>query len=132
VPQKPRTIARSIAIGNPADGEYAVAAVRESGGHGAAVSDAAILDAVELLARTEGIFTEPAGGTTLAAAIRLIETGHIPKDESICVCITGNGLKTVEVFQERLPDAPVIEARLDAFRAAIDSPERVAATDEGS
>jgi threonine synthase len=116
-PQKPNTIAKSIAIGNPADGPYAIRVVRESGGHGASASDDEILAAVELLARSEGLFTEPAGGTTLACAIKLIESGRIPRDESICVSITGNGLKTIEVQQDRLPDVPVIEARLAAFKA---------------
>jgi threonine synthase len=116
-PQKPNTIAKSIAIGNPADGPYAIRVVRDSGGHGASASDAEILAAVDRLARSEGIFTEPAGGTTLACAIKLIESGRIPRDESICISITGNGLKTIEVQQERLPDVPVIEARLAAFKA---------------
>jgi threonine synthase len=118
-PQKPKTIARSIAIGSPADGPYALRAIRDSGGHGAAPEDGEILDAVQLLARTEGIFTEPAGGCTLAAAIRLLESGRIPKDEPICVCITGNGLKTVEVLQGRLPESPPIEATLEAFSEAV-------------
>jgi len=119
-PQKPETIARSIAIGNPADGPYAIRVVRESGGHGASATDDEILDAVSLLARTEAIFTEPAGGTTLAATIKLIRSGHIPRDESICVSITGNGLKTVEVQAGRLPAVPVIEARIDAFSDLVE------------
>jgi threonine synthase len=119
-PQKPDTIARSIAIGNPADGPYAVRVVRDSGGSGASATDLEILDAVELLARTEGIFTEPAGGTTLAATIKLIEAGKIPRDESICVCITGNGLKTVEVQSGRLPSVPVIAARPEALVAVVE------------
>ena len=116
-PQKPKTIAKSIAIGNPADGPYAIRVVRESGGYGASATDDEILAAVERLARTEGVFTEPAGGTTLACAIKLIESGRIPKDESICVSITGNGLKTIEAQQDRLPNVPVIEAKLAAFKA---------------
>jgi threonine synthase len=120
-PQKPDTIARSIAIGSPADGPYALQAIRDSGGHGAAPEDGEILDAIGLLARTEGIFTEPAGGATLAAAIRLIEAGRIPRDEPVCVCITGNGLKTVEVLQGRLPESPAIEATLEAFSEAVDA-----------
>jgi threonine synthase len=119
-PQKPDTLARSIAIGNPADGPYAVRVVRDSGGSGASASDPEILAAVELLARTEGIFTEPAGGTTLAAAIKLIESGTIPRDESICVCITGNGLKTIEVQAGRLPSVPVIAARPEALAAVVE------------
>jgi threonine synthase len=114
-PQKPRTLAKSIAIGNPADGRAVIRVVRESGGSGASATDEEILDAVELLARTEGIFTEPAGGTTLAAAIRLIGSGRIPRDESICVSITGNGLKTTGVQAGRLPEVPVIDARLASF-----------------
>ena len=125
-PQKPNTIAKSIAIGNPADGPYAIRVVRDSGGFAASASDGEILDAVERLARSEGIFTEPAGGTTLACAIKLIESGRIPRDETICVSITGNGLKTIEVQQGRLPEVPVIEARLEAF-AAIAAPPKTAA-----
>ena len=120
-PQKPDTIARSIAIGNPADGPYAIRVVRESGGSGASATDTEILEAIELLARTEAIFTEPAGGTTLAATIKLIESGRIPRDESICVCITGNGLKTIEVQEGRLPDVPVIEAKIGAFDKLVES-----------
>jgi len=119
-PQKPDTLARSIAIGNPADGPYAIRVVRDSGGSGASATDPEILEAVELLARTEGIFTEPAGGTTLAAAIKLIEAGTIPRDESICVCITGNGLKTIEVQAGRLPSVPVIAARPEALAAVVE------------
>jgi threonine synthase len=119
VPQKPRTLAKSIAIGNPADGPYAIRVVRESGGFGASATDAEILEAIELLARTEGIFTEPAGGTTLAATIKLVESGRIPRDESICVSITGNGLKTVEAQAGRLPPVPVIDARLEAFAEVV-------------
>jgi threonine synthase len=121
-PQKPATLAKSIAIGNPADGYYAIRVVRESGGHGASATDPEILDAIELLARTEGIFTEPAGGTTLAATRKLIEAGRIPRDESICVSITGNGLKTIEAQEGRLPEVPVIDARLDAFAALVERP----------
>jgi threonine synthase len=80
--------------------------VTETGGAGAAVSDEAIVGAIQLLAETEGIFTEPAGGTTLAATIGLINRGVIPRDESIVVCVTGNGYKTAEVVQGKL-NAPV-------------------------
>ena len=125
-PQKPNTIAKSIAIGNPADGPYAIQVVRDSGGFAASASDPQILDAIELLARTEGIFTEPAGGTTLACAIKLIESGRIPKHEAVCVSITGNGLKTIEVQQGRLPEVPVIEAKLEAFAALVGPPKAAA------
>jgi threonine synthase len=106
-PVKPDTIAKSIAIGNPADGFQAIEVIRASGGWGAAVSDAEILDAVRLLAETEGIFTEPAGGTTLAATRRLVEEGRIPRDEPIVVCVTGNGYKTAEVMLGQTAVEPV-------------------------
>jgi threonine synthase len=101
-PVKPDTIAKSIAIGNPADGYQAVAAVRSTGGSGVAVPDEKIIDAIQLLAETEGIFTEPAGGTTLGGAIDLIERGVIPRDDSIVVCVTGNGYKTSEAVSDRM------------------------------
>ncbi len=114
-PQKPKTIAKSIAIGNPADGYYVWHGIKDSGGWGESATDGEIVEAIKLLAKTEGIWTEPAGGTTLACAIKLIQSGRIPKDESICVCITGNGLKTVEVVQDQLPYPRVINATLDEF-----------------
>src|SRR5690606_31296889 len=107
----------------PADGYYVIRDVKQSGGSGASASDAEILDAVKLLARTEGVFTEPAGGTTLACAIKLIQEGRIPADESICVCITGNGLKTVEVMQGQFAEAPAIPAKLAAFDALVEQIE---------
>jgi threonine synthase len=105
-PVRPDTIAKSIAIGNPADGYQVVRTIRETGGSGVAVSDARIVEAIQLLAETEGIFTEPAGGTTLAAAIDLARRGVIGCDESVVVCVTGNGYKTAEVVQNQLT-APV-------------------------
>ena len=101
-PVRPDTIAKSIAIGNPADGYQVIQTVRSTGGTGVAVTDAQIIDAIRLLAETEGIFTEPAGGTTLAAAIDLITRGVIPRDESIVVCVTGNGYKTTEVVADEV------------------------------
>ena len=101
-PVRPNTIAKSIAIGNPADGFQVLEAVRSTGGAGAAVSDTQIVEAIQLLAETEGIFTEPAGGTTLAATIDLVRRGVIDRDESVVVCVTGNGYKTAEVMQDRL------------------------------
>src|SRR5205814_8086562 len=102
-PQKPNTIAKSIAIGNPADGYYAAQVVRDSKGWGESATDREIVDAIKLLAKLEGIWTEPAGGTTLAVTIKLIEQGRIPKDQSIVVSITGNGLKTQEVVADEMP-----------------------------
>jgi threonine synthase len=129
-PQKPNTVAKSIAIGNPADGPYAIRVVRDSGGFAASATDDEILDAVERLARTEGIFTEPAGGTTLACAIKLVESGRISRDESVCVSITGNGLKTIEAQQGRQPDVAVIEATLEAFAAIAGPPKPAVPTQE--
>lgn len=114
-PQKPNTIAKSIAIGNPADGYYAAQIVKDSGGWGESATDSEIVDAIRLLGRTEGIWTEPAGGTTLAATIKLIQSGRIPKDETIVVSITGNGLKTQEAVQNELPYPEVIDAKLSDF-----------------
>jgi threonine synthase len=114
-PQKPDTIAKSIAIGNPADGYYVIKVCQNTGGYGESATDAEIIDAIKLLARTEGIFTEPAGGTTLACAIKLIQSGRIPSDESVCVCITGNGLKTTEVMQGQFAHATAIPAKLADF-----------------
>ncbi len=118
-PVKPKTIAKSIAIGNPADGFQVLSAVRASGGCGAMVTDDQIVSAIQLLAETEGIFTEPAGGTTLAAAIQLIERGVIPRDESIVVGITGNGYKTGEVVRDRVPRPVELGRSLDEFDAFI-------------
>lgn len=120
-PQKPKTIAKSIAIGNPADGYYAAQVVRNSGGWGESATDSEIVDAIKLLGRTEGIWTEPAGGTTLAATIKLIQSGRIPRDESIVVCITGNGLKTQEVVAEELPYPQVIDAKMGDFDAMMEA-----------
>src|SRR4029078_10231539 len=124
-PQKPKTIAKSIAIGNPADGYYVYNAVKDSGGWGESATDREIVDAIKLLAKTEGIWTEPAGGTTLAATIKLIEQGRIPKDETIVISITGNGLKTQEVVVNELPYPRVIDAKLsdvDALLGATGEP----------
>ncbi|MEM8738028.1 MAG: threonine synthase [Planctomycetota bacterium] len=123
-PQKPDTIAKSIAIGNPADGYYVLKNIRESGsperrGYGASASDPEILSAIKLLAEHEGIFTEPAGGTTMACAIKLIESGRIPRDEPICVCITGNGLKTLEAMDGQFPESPAIPAKISDFDQLI-------------
>src|SRR5271170_2505299 len=114
-PQKPNTIAKSIAIGNTADGYYVWHVIKDSGGWGESATDREIVDAIKLLAKTEGIWTEPAGGTTLAVTMKLIEQGRIPRDESIVISITGNGLKTLETVQNDLPYPEVIEAKLSEF-----------------
>ncbi len=114
-PVKPNTIASSIAIGNPADGYYVIQAVRESGGWGESVTDPEILEGIKLLARTEGIFTEPAGGTEVAVAKKLIESGRIPRDESIVISITGNGYKTLETVAHSVEQPYTIDAALRNF-----------------
>jgi threonine synthase len=100
--------------------------VQESGGWGESATDAEIVDAIKLLGRTEGIFTEPAGGTTLAAAIKLIQSGRIPRNESIVVAITGNGLKTLEVVQNDLPYPVVIEPKMTEFDKMLETVEGAA------
>ncbi len=118
-PVRPDTIAKSIAIGNPADGYQVLQTVRGSGGSGARATDEEILEAIGLLARTEGIFTEPAGGTTLAATINLLKAGAIPADESIVVCITGNGYKTSNVMEGRVPRPTQLGRSLREFEAFL-------------
>ncbi|MBI4353793.1 MAG: threonine synthase [Candidatus Omnitrophica bacterium] len=118
-PVKPNTIAKSLAIGNPADGYYATKTALESGGWGESVSDEEIIDAMRLLAETEGVFTETAGGVTLAVAKKLIEQGVIPRDESIVVCITGNGLKTQEPLLSRLGKPVRIKPTLASFESTL-------------
>ena len=117
-PVKPHTIAKSIAIGNPADGFQVLRAVRSTGGSGAMVEDAEIVEGIQLLAETEGIFTEPAGGVTVAATRQLIERGAIPRDESIVMCITGNGYKTIEVLNGRGVEPIRIGRSLADFEAS--------------
>ena len=120
-PVKPNTIAKSLAIGNPADGFQVVRVVKETGASAAMVSDEEILDAVQLLARTEGIFTEAAGGTTLAATRVLVKRGVIKPGESVVVCITGNGFKTAEVMFDRVARPTQIGRSLADFDRAIGS-----------
>ena len=118
-PVRPQTIAKSLAIGNPADGYYAYRAVKDSGGHGEHATDEEIIDGMRLLARTEGIFAETAGGVTVAATRKLIEAGRIPRDEPIVMCVTGNGLKTPDVLHDRLGSDVSIRPSLQAFDRAL-------------
>jgi threonine synthase len=125
-PIKPDTIAKSLAIGNPADGFQVVRVVRETGGSGAMVTDEQILAAIELLAATEGIFTEPAGGTTLAATRELVRRGVIKPHESVVMCITGNGFKTSEVMADRVGRPVRIGRSLAEFERVV-APQGVSA-----
>jgi threonine synthase len=117
-PVKPNTIAKSIAIGNPADGVYAVEIARKTGGNIESVSDAEIVEGIKLLAETEGIFTETAGGTTIAVLKKLVEAGKIDPDETTVAYITGNGLKTQEAVQGYIGEPLTIEAKLESFERA--------------
>ena len=127
-PQKPNTIARSLAIGNPADGPFAIKQIRESGGWAEDVSDPEIVAAIKLLAQTEGIFTETAGGVTAGVTEKLIRDGRILPDDTTIVCITGNGLKTTDAIAAEFPPADAIAPRLDAFEALLDTQFAAAAT----
>ena len=118
---KPNTIAKSLAIGTPADGYYAVHSIKASGGNCEDVTDEEIIAGIRLLAETEGIFAETAGGVTVACAKKLIEAGKIPKDESIALCITGHGLKTAEAVAPHLPRPRLINPSLREFEACIAS-----------
>ena len=119
-PVKPDTIAKSLAIGNPADGYYAVRTINESGGGGEAVSDDELVEGIRLLARTEGIFTETAGGVTVAVTKKLVETGQLPRTGRTVICITGNGLKTQEAVMGRLGSAVTIKPNLRSFEELVD------------
>ncbi|HEY4716850.1 MAG TPA: threonine synthase [bacterium] len=114
-PVIPNTIAKSLAIGNPADGYYAIKTMKESGGTGEDVSDDEIVESIKLLAKTEGIFTETAGGVTLGVLKKLLEQKKIPRDESIVLSITGNGLKTMDAVMNSLKSPVTIEARIQEF-----------------
>jgi threonine synthase len=118
-PQRPKTIAKSLAIGNPADGFYALKTIRESGGSAEDISDEEIVEGMKLLARTEGIFTETAGGVTVGVTKKLIDRGILPRDESILIAITGNGLKTQEAVQDRVGQPRIIEAKFSEFEKIV-------------
>ncbi|MBI5102321.1 MAG: threonine synthase [Nitrospirae bacterium] len=120
-PVKPDTIAKSLAIGNPADGFYAAQVVRDTGGYAEDVSDPEIIDAIKLLARTEGVFAETAGGVTLASTIKLIQSGRIKRDESTVICITGNGLKTQEALQGHTSSPHHIKPSLASFEEVLEN-----------
>src|SRR5580698_8681204 len=118
-PVKPDTIAKSLAIGNPADGWYALETVRSSGGAFGSVTDAEILDGIRLLARTEGIFAETAGGVTIATLAKLAAQGVVRRDERVVVYVTGHGLKTVEALVDTAGPTAIIAPTLEAFHDAV-------------
>jgi threonine synthase len=118
-PVKPSTIAKSLAIGNPADGIYALDVVRSSGGALAAVTDDELVEGMLLLARTEGIFAETAGGVTIATLGKLAAAGVVRPDERVVAYVTGHGLKTIEAVAPRAAPTVTIAPRLDAFNEAL-------------
>ncbi len=120
-PQRPTTIARSLAIGNPADGHYAIQAIHGSGGWSEDVSDAEVVNSIQLLARTEGIFTETAGGVTVGSARKLIRQDRILPEETTVLCITGNGLKTTDVLAGKYEAEAPIAPKLREFELLLES-----------
>lgn len=120
--RNPDTIAKSLAIGDPADGYFASKLIRETGGWAEDVSDEEIVEGMKLLAETEGVFAETAGGVTVAVARKLIEQGKIDRDGSTVLCITGNGLKTQEAISDHVAKPVVIKPSLEEFEALVGSP----------
>ncbi len=125
-PVKPDTIAKSLAIGNPADGWYALEAIRKSGGACASVTDAEMIEGIRLLARTEGIFAETAGGVTIATLAKLAAQGTVRSDERVVALVTGHGLKTVEALAGEVGSTTTIAPTLEAFAAAMGSDRELA------
>jgi threonine synthase len=119
-PVVPNTIARSLAIGSPADGIFASRAINESGGSAAAVSDEALSQGIRTLAETSGIFTETAGGVTVAGALALAASGHLRADDEVVLCITGNGLKTTDAVSDTTNDLPIIPPKLRDLSALVE------------
>jgi threonine synthase len=121
--KEPDTIVKSLAIGNPADGPYSIQTMKESGGWGAAPSDAEVVEGIQLLAETTGIFGETAGGVVVGATRRLIESGHIGKDDSIVLCNTGNGLKTKEALNGHSHMSDPINPSIGEFEVLLETIE---------
>ncbi|MGB7589359.1 MAG: pyridoxal-phosphate dependent enzyme, partial [Solirubrobacterales bacterium] len=124
-PQKPDTIAKSLAIGDPADGPYALEQARRTAGTIESVSDEEIRDGIQLLAETTGIFTETAGGVTVALLARLAESGEISKGERVVVYITGEGLKTLDAIRDRF-HMYEIDPDLESFESELEQQAAVA------
>jgi threonine synthase len=119
VPVKPTTIAKSLAIGNPADGYYSLKIMKQSGGEATSVTDEEIIEGMKLLARTEGIFAETAGGVTVGVLKKLVEQGQVDPDELIVVYVTGNGLKTQESLVGQLNDPVYVRASMASVEEAL-------------
>jgi threonine synthase len=118
-PQKPNTIAKSLAIGNPADGYHALKVMTQSGGHAVAVSDDEVVEGIRLLAETEGIFAETAGGVVVAGLRRLVQEGRVDPQELVVAFITGAGLKTQEAVAPRLQPALAVQPTIASFEEAL-------------
>ena len=118
-PVKPSGIAKSLAIGNPADGNYVLDEVRRSGGAVGAVSDEEIVEGIRLLARTEGVFAETAGGVTIGVLAKLAASGVVKPNERVVAFITGNGLKTLDAVAPQCQPTVTVAPNLEAFQAAV-------------
>ncbi len=123
LPVRPDTIAKSVAIGDPADGSYALDLVRRTGGAVGSVTDPEIVEGIKLLARTEGIFTETAGGVTIATLAKLVGDGTVRSDERVVAYVTGHGLKTLDAVAADCRPTVTIPPNVDAFAAAIPETE---------
>jgi threonine synthase len=123
-PVKPNTIAKSLAIGTPADGFYALKVMKETGGHAEDVTDDEVREGIRLLAECEGIFAETAGGVTVGVAKKLIASGKIPATDSAVLCITGNGLKTLEAMTGHVGQTREIRPSLREFEAMLKDEEK--------
>jgi threonine synthase len=120
---KPQTIVKSLAIGTPADGYYAIHAMKNTGGTAEDCTDDEVVEGIRLLAECEGIFAETAGGVTVACARKLVESGAIPRDESVVLCITGHGLKTQEAIIGKCGEPRLITPSLREFEEKIYNPD---------
>jgi threonine synthase len=118
---KPQTIAKSLSIGTPADGYYAIRTIKDTGGSAEDCTDAEILGGIKLLAETEGIFAETAGGVTVACTKKLIENGSIPRNESVVLCVTGHGLKTQEAIVNHIGHPNFIRPSLKEFETLVET-----------
>jgi len=125
-PVKPNTIAKSLAIGTPADGFYALRVMKETGGAAEDVTDDEIREGIKLLAECEGIFAETAGGVTVGVAKKLIASGRIPADDSAVLCVTGNGLKTIEAVAGHAGSTREIRPSLREFEAMLEAETKTA------
>jgi len=117
--EKPKTVAKSLAIGDPGDGIYALKAIRESGGVAESATDEEIIEGIKLLAKTEGIFAEPAGGVTIAILKKLVKSGEITRDEEVVCFVTGNGFKSSETILENVPKPVEIEPSIEELKKII-------------